>query len=79
MLPPTPSCIADLPKDIKSRAGKTMILFPASTKAVISMHTVRGLQEPTGADSNPVSWALPTAEQWKVARTQSLKKKTTTQ
>lgn len=52
-----------------------MILFPASTKAVISMHTVRGLQEPTGDDSNPVSWALPTAEQWKVARMQSLKKK----
>lgn len=37
---------------------------------------VRGRYQPTGADSNPASWALPTAEQWKVARMQSLKKKT---
>lgn len=71
---PMPSCFADLPKAIKYRAVETLILFPVCPKAVISVHTVRGLCQPAGADSNPVSWALPNTEHWKVARTQSLKK-----
>lgn len=75
MPPPTPSGFADLPNDIKYGAGKTLILFAACTKAVLYMHTVRRMCQPRGADSNSASWPLPTAEQWKFARMQSLKKK----